>query len=599
MSHMRDSITSLVNLTTTRKQRIAALLFAIMILIVSVAIMPTANTKIYEIKSFIPMLTAWILFGDLMTSYLLYIQYRTSGSKPLLILSASFMFTGLVVIPHLLTFPNIVTEGWFVGKEQTSVWLWIVWHMGFPIGILLYTFTIDRWGSACEGRRAFWLRCSIVTGTVCVIGLIVFAVIRYESQLPEMIVHNDYSHLTRSIIGPVLWAVNLLAVVYLYYKTRAQSVLHLWLMVSTFAFFLDVSLTLYAESRYSLGWYVARVNSLFSASAVLVIFFYEINRLYIRLIRSQEKLEHSEEHLNRILGSITDSFLAVDRQWKYTYMNKEAEKYVGISFEKVRGKHFWAINSHLLNTAWYTMAQLVMKNKAAEEFVWYDTSKEHWLEIRIYPSNDGISIFFRDVTERMIAEGQLKEANEKLQMANRLLTDFSFTDGLTGVYNRRYFDQMLQQEWQHSMHDQIPLSLIMFDIDFFKMYNDTYGHQMGDECLTSVAHAVRDALSHTTAIVCRYGGEEFAILLPQADRKAAVGFGGMVRETINNLAIPHQASNVSAYVTCSVGVATVHVPAHTDSSSLQGQLIMRSDAALYEAKLSGRNQVKFMDVHLK
>ncbi|MCG7408161.1 diguanylate cyclase [Paenibacillus sp. ACRRX] len=599
MSHVRDSITSLVNLTTTRKQRITALLFAIMILIVSVAIMPTANTKIFEIKSFIPMLTAWILFGDLMTSYLLYIQYRTSGSNPLLILSASFMFTGLIVIPHLLTFPNIVAEGWFVDKEQTSVWLWVVWHMGFPIGILLYTFTLGRWDSAREGRRAFWLRFAIVAGTVCVIGLIVFAVVRYESQLPLMIVHHDYSKLTRSIIGPILWAVNLLAVVYLYYRTRAKSLLHLWLMVSTFAFFLDVSLTLYAESRFSLGWYVARVNSLFSASAVLVIFFYEINRLYIRLIRSQEKLEHSEEHLNRILGSITDSFLAVDRQWKYTYMNKEAEKYVGISFEKVKGKHFWAINSHLLNTAWYTMAQLVMKNKASEEFVWYDKSKHHWLEIRIYPSNDGISIYFRDVTERMVAEGQLKEANEKLQMANRLLTDFSFTDGLTGVYNRRYFDQMLQQEWQHSMHDQIPLSLIMFDIDFFKKYNDNYGHQMGDECLTSVAHAVRDALANTTAIVCRYGGEEFAILLPQADREVAIRFAGTVRETVNNLAIPHQASKVSAFVTCSVGVATVQVPADTDSSSQQGRLIMRSDAALYEAKQSGRNQVKYMDVHLE
>ena len=162
-------------------------------------------------------------------------------------------------------------------------------------------------------------------------------------------------------------------------------------------------------------------------------------------------------------------------------------------------------------------------------------------------------------------------------------------DGLTGIANRRRFDQFLEQEWQLSMRTKSPLSLILMDIDFFKSYNDNYGHSAGDDCLKSVALELAGSITRSTDLVARYGGEEFVAVLPETEVEGAALFGEKLRLNVSNLRIPHGYSKTAFHVTISLGVATV-VPEKGDNPE---NLLLEADNKLYQAKEQGRNRLIF------
>ncbi|XQQ07251.1 MAG: diguanylate cyclase domain-containing protein [Leptolyngbya sp. IPPAS B-1204] len=192
----------------------------------------------------------------------------------------------------------------------------------------------------------------------------------------------------------------------------------------------------------------------------------------------------------------------------------------------------------------------------------------------------------RERTEALEQEIQRCTAIEVvLHEANQELERLAFMDGLTQVANRRHFDDRLNQEWWRLKRKQAPLSIILCDIDFFKQYNDTYGHQAGDECLRRVANALIKAAARPADLVARYGGEEFALILPDTPALGAIQVARKIQTVIRQLQIPHQGSAVSPYVTLSVGIAST-VP---HSSSSLNQLIQSADSALYRAKSRGRN----------
>ena len=164
-------------------------------------------------------------------------------------------------------------------------------------------------------------------------------------------------------------------------------------------------------------------------------------------------------------------------------------------------------------------------------------------------------------------------------------------DGLTGIYNRRYFDQLFEQEWRRHQRQRSPLALALIDVDFFKAYNDTYGHQSGDECLRKVANGLKSALRRPGEVVARYGGEEFVVVLPYTDQGEVLKIGPWLCESIRDLAMPHSKSDVSEWVTISIGLATC-VPS---VKSTQATLLSFADEALYKAKANGRNRAVVSD----
>ena len=191
-------------------------------------------------------------------------------------------------------------------------------------------------------------------------------------------------------------------------------------------------------------------------------------------------------------------------------------------------------------------------------------------------------------------ERQVAERTRELTDANQELQRLSLSDALTCIGNRRYQDEFLEREWRRALREQTPLSLVMLDIDYFKLFNDTYGHVAGDDCLRKVAGILTATIQRATDFASRYGGEEFVLVLPATGEQGALTLAEKIRRGVEELAIPHEKSPVAGVVTVSIGVAAI-VPMRDSEGSL---LLVAADRALYQAKTAGRNQVRSAGVFL-
>jgi len=210
---------------------------------------------------------------------------------------------------------------------------------------------------------------------------------------------------------------------------------------------------------------------------------------------------------------------------------------------------------------------------------------ERWLHALARPQRqpDGAVLwhgYIQDVTEA-------KHQQLRLEATERQLRQLAYVDGLTGVANRRHFDDQLQIEWRRCARSGQPLSLLMIDIDHFKPYNDQYGHQQGDACLRAVAGTLRTGLGRAHDLVARYGGEEFVCLLPDIDAAGALSVAESLRAAVQALQLPHASSPAAGVVTISIGAAS-GVPREDGTPA---DLLARADASLYRAKSGGRNRV--------
>lgn len=193
---------------------------------------------------------------------------------------------------------------------------------------------------------------------------------------------------------------------------------------------------------------------------------------------------------------------------------------------------------------------------------------------------DSLIGFMFDITER-------KNTEEKLIVLQKELEELSFKDGLTGIPNRRMFDSVMEVEWSNAMRNHQPLSLIMLDIDYFKQYNDHYGHIQGDDCLRRVAKVLSAAAARSRDFIARFGGEEFVVVLPETNTEAAMNVAERCCSLIFKEQIFHENSQVSQLLTVSLGVGTI-VPSRKDKLI---DFVEEVDQRLYQAKQKGRNRI--------
>lgn len=217
-------------------------------------------------------------------------------------------------------------------------------------------------------------------------------------------------------------------------------------------------------------------------------------------------------------------------------------------------------------------------------------------------TREGSYVWIRDVVHVVRKDGEVealvgfmfdismhKRNEDEVLRLQRELEALSYKDGLTNVANRRMLDQVVEREWASAYRNQQPLSLIFADIDFFKEYNDHYGHIAGDDCLRRVAGALNAAAARPRDLLARFGGEEFVLLLPETDADAAMAVAERCLGAVLDEMIPHQHSRIGEYLTVSLGVGTI-VPQEQDSAA---EFFEKVDGLLYQAKQQGRNRVVY------
>ncbi len=295
-------------------------------------------------------------------------------------------------------------------------------------------------------------------------------------------------------------------------------------------------------------------------------------------------------------GVIYITVRRVDGSWYYEYMSRAFEDIHEVTVAQIlENPHLCFEQFHPDDCVGYEEAVAhSLETMSPFNYEWRiitPSGKLKWIKARSRPErreNGDIAYYgvVLDVSDRKQAELALQAAEYNLRLANQELEKQVNIDGLTQIANRRCFGNRLEQEWQRLYREQQPLSLLLFDVDYFKRYNDFYGHQLGDECLIKMAQGVQKVVNRPADLVARYGGEEFVVILPNTDINGAMAIAKRIHAAIKDLAIPHQASEVSNTVTISLGITSL-IPTSDLSTT---DIIKQADQALYRAKQQGRNQ---------
>lgn len=466
----------LSNLAAGRSERRLAAAAIVASMLAFVAVAPFAKVPLPALPAFIPIYQSALVVTDVITVVFLLGQRQFSPTGALNLLAGGYVFTALMSILHALTFPGLFAPAGLLGAgPQTTAWLYIFWHSGFPLFVIVYA---RRSTAALLPRRdgaSLALSAGLALALACGFTL---AATWGQRLLPPVMLGSHYTPIAGAVAASV-WLLNLVALLVLS-RRKPHSMLDLWLIVTMCAWLFDIALSAWLNAgRYDLGFYAGRIYGLLAASFVLIVLLTQTSGLYSQLVKLRESERQKAEELRRL----------------------------------------------------------------------------------------------------------------------------TMVDPLTGIANRRAFEEVLGQEWRRMMRHHIALSLLMIDVDYFKRFNDSYGHVVGDQCLRKVAQVLALRTRRAGEIAARYGGEEFAVLLPHTDIAAARRLAELICGAVREQKIPHEGSAVAPYVTISVGLACISelpetagalsrdVAADDLSSSGGTVLVEAADHALYEAKLAGRNRV--------
>lgn len=302
-------------------------------------------------------------------------------------------------------------------------------------------------------------------------------------------------------------------------------------------------------------------------------------------IEERKQIEKTLRLTQFSLDRARDAIYFVNANAKFFYVNESASNILGYTKEELLYMNIYDVYKDIDKSNWTRQWQ---ESKEKQFFTYEsvhvtkqgeDIPVEITLNYLNFEEQEYNCAIVRDIRDRKQVEAKLKQANQQLHHIANI-------DGLTQIANRRNFDRSYQSEWLKMMHSQQPLALIFCDVDYFKKYNDFYGHQAGDDCLKQIARAINNSLHRPEDLAARYGGEEFAIILPQTNVDGAKRVAHNLQQNIRKLELAHAASEVSPYVSVSMGISSI-IPTPKLSPSF---LIARVDKALYQAKEAGRDR---------
>jgi len=309
------------------------------------------------------------------------------------------------------------------------------------------------------------------------------------------------------------------------------------------------------------------------------------------LAAKERALTASQAQLQAIIGRAGVAILTVDAQGQIRSANPATVRMLGYAEAELLGQPVTMLVDHALRKVVQSFLDHYLEHEDAElpdkprEFpVLHRSGRELTVqlslaEVRAYDQRLFVAVL-TDITERKRYELELQHANEQLL---RLST----TDALTDLGNRRLLMQRLEDEWRRALRSKEPMSLLLLDVDHFKLFNDHYGHPAGDACLQALAGLLRQAAARPSDLAARYGGEEFVLLLPETDTEGAMAVAQRLMQALRENGIEHSKSPISGQVTLSIGLISVH--AHKGSSP--AQWLAQADLALYKAKAQGRNRI--------
>ncbi len=329
---------------------------------------------------------------------------------------------------------------------------------------------------------------------------------------------------------------------------------------------------------------------------ILVVF-----RLKLLLVREEQK--KTSAFLQTITSYMGEGLYATDQHGKVTFVNPEASSLLDYTQNEVVGRdahNLFHVDDEQHQDEGCVILNSIMNNKTykQEQVFFRDKGQQVFpVELTCTPFNNqgeiaGTITLFRDISGRRKRELELATTQRKLTEANLSLSQLASLDGLTGLSNRRTFDQMLITMWKGAYRNKSNLAILMIDIDYFKAYNDTYGHQQGDDCLRHVTKIIQESCLRPSDFTARYGGEEFVVLMPETSLYDASSVARRIVNNLRNEKIPHSGSSLGEMVTLSIGVCSQCPEDLGDEQSL----ITCADSHLYHAKKAGRNQVCSCDL---
>lgn len=345
-----------------------------------------------------------------------------------------------------------------------------------------------------------------------------------------------------------------------------------------------------------------RINA--TGSGEFALLSQSVNELFDEIQEDERAIAEKNTRYESLIETMADGLITVLEDGTIESMNLAAERLLGFKQPELVGSHISllvtdpeAINAKEFLNGFIDQESKEKRNSDGE--VQFKTKEAHVLSMRLSMSKmrraeDTLYIgVLSDISHIKAMEKELRALNKELSDTNEQLEQTVITDGLTELYNRRHFDSMFTKELQRSTRQRTSLSLLVVDIDFFKQFNDRYGHALGDECLTDVAQCIKNVFKRSGDLPARYGGEEFAIILPGCDGLELQERAETLRLSIYDLQIPHSSSRADQVVTVSIGAVTYKPGSKEVVAPKPRELFTEADKALYRAKASGRNRVVF------